>query len=262
MADRQRIGVLGRQRNYPPGRSGCFPRAEFDNAPPLGCRYDSGPGAEWRPGPESKSCCVRVDRSAAVTRRTVVAVTPDDRGSCRSTVGAGSAANDLARLQAGGAHVHPASVTRGDLCAHGLDIRVPATVGAPVRMRDRLPEAGAFGANVADGSHSRELLHVFRGICHRGGSRSEINVVMPAAETTASADRSGRARQPCKGSPTRGDPPNRARTAPDRHVRLDSTDRPSAGSSGVTPAREACRHRPCGWETVLVLRTGGVFAAV
>ncbi len=39
-----------------------------------------------------------------------------------------------------------------------LNVRVPTTVGTPVRVRDRLTEAGPLGAYVADGSHSRELL--------------------------------------------------------------------------------------------------------
>ena len=69
-----------------------------------------------------------------------------------------SAPSDLACLQAGGAHVDLTGVTRGNLGTNRLNVRVPATIGTPVRVRDRLTEAGPLGAYVADGSHSRELL--------------------------------------------------------------------------------------------------------
>ena len=73
-----------------------------------------------------------------------------------------SAADHLAGLEAGGADVQLLGVTRGNGSTNGLDVRVPATIGTPVRVRDRLTEAGALGANVADGSHSRELLVIVK----------------------------------------------------------------------------------------------------
>src|SRR6478735_3105640 len=85
---------------------------------------------------------------------------------CRGTVVKAwnaSAANDLACLEAGGAHVELLTGTGSNLGPDSLNVRVPTTVGTPVRVRDRLTEAGPLGAYVADGSHSRELLELMYG---------------------------------------------------------------------------------------------------
>src|SRR5215212_8350889 len=68
-------------------------------------------------------------------------------------VGRGSAADDLARLQAGVAGVDPHPLRWADLGPHGLDVGVPAAVGTPVRVRHRHAEAGPLAAHVANGSH-------------------------------------------------------------------------------------------------------------
>lgn len=65
-------------------------------------------------------------------------------------------ANDLACLQAGGADV----LALGGLAherANALDIGVPTTLGASVRVRDAVPEAWALTADVAVSRH-RALL--------------------------------------------------------------------------------------------------------
>ena len=66
-------------------------------------------------------------------------------------------AHDLAGLQARGAHV---LTLRGlaDERADPLNVRVPATLRASVRVRDAVPEAWALAADVAVGSHGA-LLH-------------------------------------------------------------------------------------------------------
>lgn len=58
----------------------------------------------------------------------------------------------LACLEARGAHVDPL----GGTCNHGtnaLDVRVPATLGAAVRVRDGVTEGRSLAADVAVGSH-------------------------------------------------------------------------------------------------------------
>src|ERR687886_199297 len=69
----------------------------------------------------------------------------------------GRSAGDLARLQAGGAHVEPLR-GRPDHRADPLDVRVPATLGAPVGVRDRVTEARPLAADVAVGSHGYLLI--------------------------------------------------------------------------------------------------------
>src|SRR5690606_38075832 len=72
----------------------------------------------------------------------------------RSTLKArGSAPNDLARLDAGGAHVQALLLGKPDPGVHGLDVRVPPAVRAPVRVRDPLAEARPLATDVAHGSH-------------------------------------------------------------------------------------------------------------
>src|SRR5690606_13316074 len=58
----------------------------------------------------------------------------------------------LAGLEARGAHVQ-ALGSPGDHGTHALDVRVPATLGAAVRVRDRVPEGRALATDVAVGSH-------------------------------------------------------------------------------------------------------------
>lgn len=70
---------------------------------------------------------------------------------------AASAANDLARPQAGGAHVH-ALAGAANLRVHGLNVRVPPAPGLPVGVRDRIAEARPLATDVADGSHVRHPL--------------------------------------------------------------------------------------------------------
>src|SRR4051794_6253611 len=67
-----------------------------------------------------------------------------------------SGAGDLACLQAGGADVEPLRGLADD-GVHGLDVRVPATGGAPVGVRNRHPEAGALAADVAHRGHGKLL---------------------------------------------------------------------------------------------------------
>ena len=69
----------------------------------------------------------------------------------RSQSGSGSA-NDSIRLQALGAHVQ-ALGRPVDQGANALDIRIPPAVGANVRVRHALAEAGSLTAHVTNGSH-------------------------------------------------------------------------------------------------------------
>src|SRR5262245_39859765 len=64
-------------------------------------------------------------------------------------------AGDLARLQAGGAHVQTLALRSTDLRVHSLNVGVPPAAGAPVGVRDRLAEAWPLATDVADGSHVR-----------------------------------------------------------------------------------------------------------
>src|ERR1700722_17459181 len=61
-------------------------------------------------------------------------------------------AGDLARLDAGGAHVQ-ALGRPGDDGPNGLNVRVPTTAGTNMRVRHVVAEARPLAANVADGSH-------------------------------------------------------------------------------------------------------------
>ena len=65
-----------------------------------------------------------------------------------------SGARDLSGLQARGAHLDPLRRAAHN-GAHRLDVRVPATLGPPVGVRDAVAETGALAADVAVGSHSR-----------------------------------------------------------------------------------------------------------
>ena len=62
---------------------------------------------------------------------------------------------DLAGLEAGGADVEPLRGHAGvaDEGPDALDVRVPAALGAAVRVRDVVPESRALAADVAGGSH-------------------------------------------------------------------------------------------------------------
>src|SRR3954468_7657560 len=71
-----------------------------------------------------------------------------------------SAANDLARLDARGAHVQALALGHTHLGVHGLDVRVPPAVGTAVGVRDQLAEAGSLATDVAHGSHV-ELLWIW-----------------------------------------------------------------------------------------------------
>src|SRR5690606_40627773 len=80
-------------------------------------------------------------------------------------------AGDLASLQARRAHVDSLAGA-ANVCAHGLDVGVPATGRPAVRVRDRVAEARALAADVAVGSHGR-LLAVWmcaRRLCAQGGT--------------------------------------------------------------------------------------------
>src|SRR5829696_1459722 len=68
-----------------------------------------------------------------------------------------SAAGDLAGLEAGRAHGHPAPRARADEGAHGLHVRVPPPGGAAVGVGHRLAEAGPLAADVAQGGHGKLL---------------------------------------------------------------------------------------------------------
>ena len=67
-------------------------------------------------------------------------------------------ADDLAGLQARGADVLALRRLAHER-ANPLNIRIPATLGASVRVRDAVPEAGALAADIAVGSHGA-LLHM------------------------------------------------------------------------------------------------------
>src|SRR5690242_16873891 len=66
---------------------------------------------------------------------------------------AGSAAHDLAGLQAGRAHRDPPTRAGCDDSAHLLPVRVPPAVGATVGVRDGHDEAGPLAADIADAGH-------------------------------------------------------------------------------------------------------------
>src|SRR5215471_21232667 len=68
---------------------------------------------------------------------------------------------DLARFDAGGAHVH-ALGRAADRDAAALDVGVPAAAGTAVRERDVVAEDRPLAAYVADGSHSSLHLTRFR----------------------------------------------------------------------------------------------------
>ena len=68
----------------------------------------------------------------------------------------GSGARNLPCLDARRAHVQ-AFGGRADEGAHALDVRIPATLGATVGVRDVVPEAGSLAADVAGGSHGALL---------------------------------------------------------------------------------------------------------
>src|SRR5262245_7927235 len=81
-----------------------------------------------------------------------------------------SAASDLAGLQARGAHVEALLVAAGaGRGAHRLNVRVPATAGPAVRVRDLLAEAGTLPADIADGSHSRNSIRIEQASNRRSG---------------------------------------------------------------------------------------------
>src|SRR6478735_3474712 len=71
--------------------------------------------------------------------------------------GTSDGALHLAGLEARRAHVETLGRPRND-GTHALDVRVPATLRAHVRVRDAVPEARALGADVAVGSHGLLLL--------------------------------------------------------------------------------------------------------
>jgi len=73
------------------------------------------------------------------------------RGLGRSQSGSGSA-NDSIRLQALGADVQALGrpIDKG---ANALNVRIPPAVGANVRVRHALAEAGSLTAHVTNGSH-------------------------------------------------------------------------------------------------------------
>src|SRR6476661_6857812 len=96
------------------------------------------------------------------------------------SVGEGRSANDLARLEAGGADVESLRRHTVHQRPHALDVGVPAALGAAVRVRDVVTEARPLAADVAVGSHG-VLLKIdvdevlsFRPLCgptHAGGAR-------------------------------------------------------------------------------------------
>ena len=77
-----------------------------------------------------------------------------------------SGASDLASLEAGGADVL-ALGRAADQGANALNVGIPATLRASVRMRDVVPEAGALTADIAGGSH--DALHFLGVAPARGG---------------------------------------------------------------------------------------------
>ena len=70
-------------------------------------------------------------------------------GPLRGAARAASRLGDLARTQATGAHVH-AHGGRADQGAHALDVRVPTSLGATVRVRDVHAEGRLLAADFAD----------------------------------------------------------------------------------------------------------------
>src|SRR6476661_8428539 len=69
------------------------------------------------------------------------------------SVGEGRSANDLARLEAGGADVESLRRHTVHQRPNALDVGVPAALGAAVRVRDVVTEARSLAADVAVGSH-------------------------------------------------------------------------------------------------------------
>ena len=69
-----------------------------------------------------------------------------------------SAANDLARLDARGAHVQLAHGARRDLRAHRLNVRIPPAVGPPVRVGHAHAESRTLATHVTYGSHAEHHL--------------------------------------------------------------------------------------------------------
>ena len=63
---------------------------------------------------------------------------------------------DLACFEAGGAHIHTLGHTV-DESLNALDIRVPATRGAHMRVRDILAETGLLAADVTNRCHDSLL---------------------------------------------------------------------------------------------------------
>jgi hypothetical protein len=77
-------------------------------------------------------------------------------GGCEKKAAEGafrSGADDLAGLQARGAHVQP---LRGlaDECVNRLDVGVPAARGAAVGVRNGHAESRPFAADIANSGHS------------------------------------------------------------------------------------------------------------
>src|SRR5581483_649898 len=67
--------------------------------------------------------------------------------------GSAGAADDLAGLDARGAHVEPLRGAATGRHSHGLDVRVPAAVGPPVRVGHVVTEARPLATDVAHASH-------------------------------------------------------------------------------------------------------------
>ena len=133
------------------GCSTCAPRRTT-------CPGWATPRSGWRPPRASRS----TSRPSATSPSAAPAAAPAARrrragpGSCSwsrrrqrqapqrgPAVGAGAGlAGDLAGLDAGGADVELLGGGLAHHRAHGLDVRVPAALGPPVRVRDGVAEAG------------------------------------------------------------------------------------------------------------------------
>ena len=123
--------------------------ASPSTAPPTPAPPAGSTSASLRPLPRFSTCAPKPTAYGNATSRRVTS--DEAAGFCFGLLGRGRA-GDLARLDAGGAHVQALGRT-GDDGPNGLDVRVPTTAGTDVRVRHVVAEARPLAANVADGSH-------------------------------------------------------------------------------------------------------------
>jgi len=111
--------------------------------------------SSWPTREELAPCGQRQARTVS-SRPVRSAAGPHSQQSARTVSGRpggpGPSADDLAGLDARGAHLEPLRRPADDR-AYGLDVGVPAAPGAAVRVRDLVAETRLLAADVANGSH-------------------------------------------------------------------------------------------------------------